>query len=421
VTVLHPGFWNREAGPDFRRAVLQIGSEPPRSGDVEIDLCPAGWRGHGHEGNPAYCGVILHVVWDAEPNPPSVLPTLRLRPNLDAPLDELEDWASSGVQVPASVIGECSAPFCRLPQPRREELLLQAALVRLQRKAGELGARARQAGWEQSLWEGLFGALGYKRNVWPMRRLAELLPRVAPERPPPHSLLIEARLLGIAGLLPAEPARRQGDRGHHLRRLWDLWWREREAFADVQLPRAVWNLGGLRPANQPQRRLALAARWIDRPVLADRLETWFKADVPDPQLNRSLLEALEVGADPFWSWHWSLHSAVLAKARPLLGPPRATDLAVNVILPWFWVRAQTGGNEALRRRAEQRFLAWPRAEDNAVLRLARQRVLGGDSARSFSSAAGQQGLLQIVRDFCDHANALCQDCRLPALLRTLTV
>jgi len=31
----------------------------------------------------------------------------------------------------------------------------------------------------------------------------------------------------------------------------------------------------------------------------------------------------------------------------------------------------------------------------------------------------QQGLLQIVRDFCAHSNALCENCRFPELVRGL--
>src|SRR6267142_2653464 len=49
LRVLHPGFWNREAGPDFRNAMVQLGNEPPRSGDVEIDLHLSGWHGHSHD------------------------------------------------------------------------------------------------------------------------------------------------------------------------------------------------------------------------------------------------------------------------------------------------------------------------------------------------------------------------------------
>jgi hypothetical protein len=69
--------------------------------------------------------------------------------------------------------------------------------------------------------------------------------------------------------------------------------------------------------------------------------------------------------------------------------------------------------------AEHRYFAWPRAEDNAVLRLARRRLLGGAHTRVLKTAALQQGLLQIVRDFCEHSNALCEHCRFPEFVRSL--
>jgi len=103
----------------------------------------------------------------------------------------------------------------------------------------------------------------------------------------------------------------------------------------------------------------------------------------------------------------------------LLGESRATDLAVNVILPWFWTRARAGKNQHLTQLAEERFLAWPPAQDNSLLRLARQRLLGRQTPGCAKSAARQQGLLQIVRDFCDHSNAVCADCLFPDVVRQL--
>jgi hypothetical protein len=32
-------------------------------------------------------------------------------------------------------------------------------------------------------------------------------------------------------------------------------------------------------------------------------------------------------------------------------------------------------------------------------------------------AAAQQGLLQIVKDFCENSNSLCAECRFPELVR----
>ena len=109
----------------------------------------------------------------------------------------------------------------------------------------------------------------------------------------------------------------------------------------------------------------------------------------------------------------------MSKSQPLLGAQRVTDLAVNVILPWFWMRAVAGKSAEAQQSAEHRYLAWPKAEDNAVLRLARQRLFGGARARALKTAALQQGLLQIVRDFCEHSNALCENCRFPELVRSL--
>jgi hypothetical protein len=100
----------------------------------------------------------------------------------------------------------------------------------------------------------------------------------------------------------------------------------------------------------------------------------------------------------------------------LLGAARITDLAVNVVLPWLWIRAAEGKNEKLRRMIEHRYFAWSPAGDNSVLKLARQRLLGGSPIRALRSAAAQQGLMQIVRDFCEHTNAVCENCRFPELV-----
>ena len=417
VRVLHPGFWNHEAGPDFRGAVVQIGQEEARSGDVEIDWERRNWQAHHHEGNPAFANVILHVVWTDGPGGQPPLPTLALEGFLDAPFDEMQSWAGSAAagSWPEDLRGACSAPLRDLTEDQSGGLLQQAALVRFQRKALELEIRARQAGWEQALWEGLFRALGYKQNVWPMQRVAELLPRL---RDAGQSALDwQARLFGVSGFL--EAAHEKNGQHEYLASLWDHWWRERERFGDSTLPKNLWRFNGLRPANQPQRRLALAAHWLESGDLVPRLERWFTTSDADLLLPQSLLACLLPPPDAYWSWHWSFQSPRLAKAQPLLGEPRATDLAINVILPWFWTRAQAGRNTRLTQLAEERFLAWPPAEDNSLLRLARQRLLGRRTPAGANSAARQQGLLQIVRDFCDHSNAVCADCSFPSVVRQL--
>jgi hypothetical protein len=387
---------------------------------VEVDLHTNGWRAHGHDKNPAFNNVILHVVWEAERSDGP--PTLALHHALDAPLAELSRQLdhTSVRTLPENLLGQCSAPLRDLPEAALTELLRQAAHVRLENKAAQFRARARQVGWEQSLWEGLFRALGYKHNVWPMQHLAEQRQRWQRHRD--STLTLQARLLGLSGLLPTELNRKPSGADTYLRRVWDSWWRERDEFSDCTLPRHLWRFHGLRPANHPQRRLALAAHWLHDNTLAERIERWCGATVSDRTLLDSLIKTVQVTRDEYWSWHWTFHSARLKKPQPLLGEKRVTDLAVNSVLPWLWARAQEGRSEKLTGEIEHRFEHWPAAEDNSVLRLARQRLLGrtGSRVAALRTAAAQQGLLQIVRDFCEHSNAACDGCGFPELVRTLS-
>lgn len=416
VRVLHPGFWNHGAGPDFRGAILQFGQEAPREGDVEIDVVAQNWQAHHHHDNPEFAGVILQVLWMGGSEAVSGRPALALCEFLDMPLAEMHNWASSGASErwPESLRGACSAPLLQLEPAQREELLRQAALVRFQRKAREFESRARQAGWEQALWEGMFRGLGYKQNVWAMNRVAELLPTLREGADSP--LVLQARLLGVSGFLPADlPPTSQPVK--RLRVLWDHWWRDRDRFHGVLLPTNLWRMKRLRPANQPPRRLALASHWLAAGNFMGKLEQWFTSAPSAGSLASSLLACLQPEHDQYWSWHWGFASSAMRKPQPLLGEERTTDLAINIILPWFWARARTGKSDTLARTAEERYLAWPAAQNNSLLRLARHRLLGGEGSIPLRSASSQQGLLQIIHDFCDQTNALCTDCSFPDLVR----
>jgi len=478
LRVLHPGFASAEGGPDFRGAVLQFGGEAPVAGDVEVDVQTSGWHAHGHDTNPNFKSVILHVIWDGDGVCASACPPtsetgklkLELQPRpapialplksfLDAPSAELALALENESGLPESLRGKCSAPLREFSEPQLSELLHAAAKVRLQNKANAMLARAKQSGWEQALWEQLFRALGYKHNVWAMQNLAEqrtrlvsglefklrvdspdrLKPELQPElqRRAENTFALQARLLGVSGLLPEDLTRTQKNSDTFLRRAWDVWWRDRDELADCILPRTVWKFHGLRPANHPQRRLALASHWLASENLVAKIEGWCAQDVLSGRavmpgrradsptsaagnsraLLDSLYEVFRIGEDEFWSWHWTFQSARLPKPQVLLGEARVTDLAVNVVLPWLWIRAREGGNERILGEVERRFFAWPAAEDNSILKLARQRLLGTSKAQVLRGAAQQQGLMQIVRDFCEHANATCADCRFPEVVR----
>ncbi len=264
LRVLHPGFASVEGGPDFRGAVLQIENSAPVSGDVEVDLHPANWRAHSHDTNPNFKGVILHVVWEAgaagRAAPGERPVTLALKNVLDAPVEELALALENESGLPEALRGRCCAPLRDFSEPQLAEVLQAAAKVRFQNKADAMLARARHCGWEQTLWENLFRALGYKHNAWPMQNLAETKSRWTSGAE--SAFVLQSRLFGVGGLLPEDLTRTKKSSDTFLRRAWDVWWRDREELADCILPRSVWRFHGLRPANHPQRRLALASHWL---------------------------------------------------------------------------------------------------------------------------------------------------------------
>src|SRR6185436_8098917 len=160
----------------------------------------AGWEQHSHLGNPAYRNVVLHVTWEPE-KADRPFPSVALKHALDSSPSDLAFWLGVHPKPqPDGVAGKCSAPLRALEPGRVRAVLKQAAQARLRSKAEQLQARARQVGWEGALWEGLFSALGYKRNIWPMRRLAELRPALCAQINEDEPVLhLQARLFGVAG------------------------------------------------------------------------------------------------------------------------------------------------------------------------------------------------------------------------------
>ena len=183
VSVVDPGVWNLEAGPDFRHAVLEIGRERRRvDGDVEIHLRPSGWTSHGHGGNPAYANVVAHVTW-YHGVPPADLPPGCISVCIGDFLRSRSDFSPYEIDLnayPYAKLPECARPCERFFGGDPDyglEVLRAAGRRRLEIKARRLIARIMRTGDpEQVFYEELFCAFGYSKNSVPFRALAERLP-----------------------------------------------------------------------------------------------------------------------------------------------------------------------------------------------------------------------------------------------------
>ncbi len=61
ITIINVGTRNKHEGPDIKDAILII-NDKVVNGPVECHICTSDWYKHKHHQNPAYQSVILHVV-----------------------------------------------------------------------------------------------------------------------------------------------------------------------------------------------------------------------------------------------------------------------------------------------------------------------------------------------------------------------
>jgi hypothetical protein len=82
LTIIHPGRYNTDQGPDFLDAKIVIGNTT-WAGNIEIHIKSSDWLRHQHTTDKNYANIILHVVWENDTDISyengSVLPTLLLQ------------------------------------------------------------------------------------------------------------------------------------------------------------------------------------------------------------------------------------------------------------------------------------------------------------------------------------------------------
>jgi len=414
VTVMNPGIWNLEAGPDFIDAQIMInpGSRLLR-GDVEVHIYPSDWENHRHNTNPHYDNVILHVTWFKSPlarSLPENALTLPLSDKMLAcpwiAIDDIDIKA-----YPHNTLPETPRPCqdCLQNKPDyTHALLLAAGYHRLQNKALSMTRSLEdRAEREQIFYEEFMAALGYKQNKIPFRALAKLIPLSSLKDSRDHNLAI---LLGAAGILPQPDTVTEPFVARYIRTLWDIWWKSGLPEMDKTIE---WTLHGLRPVNHPTRRLAAAATLFsgERSLISqlDEIDT----EESGKDWIKKVFDAINESCQwPFWNQRLLFNSKPKeGHSYKLLGDKRVSSILTNVIIPFY---------AAEKRLPLNTFKNLPAEDISSPMRTAAYYLLGRDHNPALYSTNNllQQGLLQIYLDFCLPAKTSCQECRLYDRIRT---
>ncbi len=235
LRLAHPGRPNTHEGPDFLGAVWELDGAR-MSGDAEIHFYREDWRAHGHDRDPAFDGVALHLLVFPPTIGGSPVRTSNGRePETVVLLPHLPDDLESAAAEDALLRGERRPGFdpvlehiASLAPELRRERLARAARSRWECKVSFARHRIRTEGRERTAHRLFLETLGLRRNRAPMADLSRR-----------HDLA------DFAGL---------------------------DADTLYHSMRGAWKLSGVRPANHPRNRLRaygeLARRRPDWPTEA---------------------------------------------------------------------------------------------------------------------------------------------------------
>lgn len=375
VRVLHRGALNPDSGPDVSGARLAVG-DVLWAGDVEVHRTSREWEAHGHDRDPAYNRVVLHVVLAADRRSGtlrredgSLLPELVLLPHLDRSLRSLlRSFYVEPRQAP-----HCAPRWPEVPEPVQTTWVRALGAERLRQRAQALGrAYGRRPDLDGLLVRRIFRALGYAANADPMEALADRLPLPYVRRlgsvKDVHSVLASLSGLGTAGLFDAGAAR-------HFMAL-------SERLGVRPLAATAWRRGG-RPANAPAQRLLQAAALLG------------PGGVLHSDSVASLWDAVRESPD---------HAASRLRAGPdgaRIGAERAVTILVDAVLPVLLLDSDLREDPADAERAYAALTALPASADRITRRFAA-------AGYSTGSALDGQGLHHLARHYCDEGR--CARC-----------
>ena len=447
LEVISPGGWNYEDGPDFHHSEILFSKYGMKKGDIEVHVFSNDWNRHGHSLQDTYNNVCLHVVMWNDKKDVFVynknrrpIPQLVLNNYLDTGLDEL--FETINVKEFPKCVETNSGPCKRnltnseLNRNKIGLLLDYAGDERIALKLKKFNKLLERKSFEQTLYESIMEALGYKNNKSQFLTLANILQfddlqKIVPidAENSKKVIYIQAAFFGMAGLLPSQLQRKNKNKPdqnslNYINKLEEIWTSEILTRVDeTPMDGKLWNFSKSRPANFPTRRLAAMSQ-----IMANSLEhgglfklilaVFEKAKCLKNKKKQFKVIAKGVESlfmeifDDYWSNYYTFNGKRLSKSERLIGKERTSDIFINILVPILLINAKKSNNVSLKKMVYQVFNMYPRITANNITKFMTNRIFGNQKEANVivSNARRQQGLHQIFSDFCDSDNLLCEKC-----------
>lgn len=385
IRLLSVGRYNGDAGPDFLDVRLAIG-DVLWVGAVEMHWRASEWDLHGHQTDPRYNAVILHVVaeQDVEVQTSDGRPLVTLLfPHVSLYEKYLERILATDGMPPCGTRFAHVAPFQQkawLEQLLRERLEARAQIINAERADAPMD-------WEEAFYRSLARTLGLAVNSEAMHDLALATPLKCLYKVRDERQIVEAILQGQSGLLP------HNDADDYTQAVAEEYAYQASRFTLTPMTAEQWKFLRLRPTAFPSIRISQLAGLV---AGHDHL---FSQVIAARSL-KELKALFRVAAAPYWSTHYRFSSLAPQAQEKHLGRGMQELLLLNSALPFRYAYALSQ-QDTQRREEVLAFYVAMGAEENQIIAGFRA------SGVSCGDAATSQALLQLYKCYCREKRCYC--------------
>lgn len=385
VKIIKSGQHNKDAGPDFFNAHIQI-ENTVWVGNVEIHPKSSDWNKHKHQKDKAYDSVVLHVVYENDEeilnskNQP--IPTLELK-NLifKNVLSNYQNIENSSGWIP------CNKQISQVDKFTINSWLERLAYERLERKIEDIEEVLilNKNDWETTFYQILLKYFGLKVNAIPFELLAQNTPLKIAEK---HSnlLSVEALFFGQAGFLNECY---EDEYYIKLKKEYDFL---QNKFNLSPMDKSVWKFLRLRPYNFPTIRIAQVAQLF---VKQSRMFN----DIVSKQNLGDIKTLFNVSASEYWNTHYNFNVISKQDITKQLGALTINSIIINVVIPILFKYGKNNNNEEIISKSLQ-WLEELEPENNVIIKN------WGNLNVIPKSALQTQALIELKNNYCSEKKCL---------------
>jgi len=377
LTIIYSGKLNKDAGPDFHEGKIKIGNTI-LVGNIELHIKSSDWLRHGHQNDPAYQKLVLHVVYENDvADVAGNTPVLELKQHI--PQHIIDHYAGL---MQASGKLPCSGQHGGVKEITKESWLSRLLAERWEQKLADWNVLLKNSkeDWQNLLYWRTAANFGFKTNATPFLMLAQSLPLNLPAKHRENLMQIEALLFGQAGMLEDDF---KDDYPRELQKEYDYL---RKKYKLKPIQSHLWKFLRMRPANFPTIRIAQFAALVHKSL-------HLFSQIIETHTVKEIEPLLEVTASSYWDTHFQFDVPQKQASPKSLGKTSVHNIIINTIAPIQFLYASRQGTHVLQERSLQLLEAVPAEKNNIT-------TLWDANGWNAANAAQSQAMIQLYNNYC---------------------